>query len=393
MGRKAKPQEERLAARRATQRSYNRDSTTGRAGPSNTPAEPTPFNPGPESPPGRPRHPSLDGSLRQYSPASEPALFDPTVEDNHPGINPVPHQRPTASSPRSSRSRSKAPSTSGTANINPPSTGTDTRSQSIDLSSISNGLNQIIEEDPPPSPYPPISQGPGGVNNTTLQPIPQPQSRYPTRASSRTAYSMSRVTAVHIPPSTSTLTSVNIPSHPTSSRLTIVTDTLALEEEDDDSPRIPRPAPALERNRSAQSERFPASPRRQPSTSITPTLDRNRSPAALPSQSSSTTTASASTYVATSARRLHAVNNTLPVDGDLPDSDDPLESRSAVSRPSDPDTYDESAASPEDDLSGLSLSDDAPDPMTAAQDCLDRSWAPLCTCSKTTTFDDSILNA
>ena len=69
----------------------------------------------------------------------------------------------------------------------------------------------------------------------------------------------------------------------------------------------------------------------------------------------------------------------------VPDHDNPLESRSAVSGPSDLDGYNESAASLEDDLSELSLSDEAPDPIAAAQDCLDRSWAPLCTCSKTAT--------
>ena len=89
---------------------------------------------------------------------------------------------------------------------------------------------------------------------------------------------------------------------------------------------------------------------------------------------------------------------TLPLEDDdddddyddyAPDYNNPLESRSAVSGLSDLDGYDESAASLEDDLSELSLSDEAPNPMAAAQDCLDRSWAPLCTCSKTATSTTS----
>ncbi|KAK3177248.1 hypothetical protein OEA41_008577 [Lepraria neglecta] len=312
MGRKVKPQEERRATRRATQRNYNRDNTTRRTGPSNITAEPAPFNQGPESPPGRPRHPSPPNSslLRQNPTASEPAaLFDPTAEDdNHPRINRVTRKRPAASSPRSSHSRPKAPSTSSTANNVPLSTGTDTRSQSIDLSSRSNSLNRIIEQDISHTPN--ISQGPGVNNNkNTLYPIPQLQPRSSTSASLPVASLTSRVTAVHIPLSTSTLTSVNIPSHSTFSRPTVVTYTLLLDDDDDDDDD----------------------------------------------------------------------------DDYAPDHDDPLESRSAVSGPSDLDRYDESAVSLEDDLSELSLSDEAPDPIAAAQDCLDRSWAPLCTCSKTAT--------
>ena len=75
------------------------------------------------------------------------------------------------------------------------------------------------------------------------------------------------------------------------------------------------------------------------------------------------------------------------MDDSLPDYDNPLESSLAVSRLSDPDTDDKSAVSPEGNLSGLSLSneapnpittglslsDEAPDPITTAQDYLNRS--------------------
>ena len=355
MGRRAKSYEEKLATKQARQRTYYQQNTARHAGPSNLPTEPPPPlppqsqapSPASNTPPPPPpqatvpprRTPPLPP--RSQAPVSAhytPSPSPPSVQNNSSPIFDCSHlseslqavaetlvEDPQVAAPDVSSSQdngrdNKAPTHITSGVCNPGDSGSPKCPRSASWSepaihSTRPGLRQ-----------------PRRGSRPVARPIPHTISGFSKDTSPVARSSISRVTAVCIPPSTSTLTQVNVAYQSPSTR--------------------------------------PAREARQSSASASPTPP-------------------------ISARACRpGRHETLLSDDSIPD-DDLFQPRStAVSEASNTDTDGDLEASDtntdgdlgtplEDNLTGLRLSADTVDPDTAAQRCLDRSWQALCECGKT----------